>query len=157
MTTGFVTFTRDGTAHLAFRSGDAVVDLGPGSLDALLPQGRPAWERVTEQALRAAAAGDARPLEEHEPRLPFTVADYVDFYSSLEHATNLGRMFRPDAEPLLPNWRHLPVAYHGRAGNPDTAFVAVGLQGVPTGRAGRVLLARPACACRRAAVRRCCR
>src|SRR4029453_12613725 len=48
--------------------------------------------------------------------LPIAVADYVDFYSSIEHATNLGRMFRPDAEPLLPNWRHLPVAYHGRAG-----------------------------------------
>jgi fumarylacetoacetase len=48
--------------------------------------------------------------------LPFEVGDYVDFYSSLEHATNLGRLFRPDAEPLLPNWRHLPVAYHGRAG-----------------------------------------
>src|SRR5687767_15846754 len=56
------------------------------------------------------------PLAEVEPELPFTVADYVDFYSSLEHATNLGRMFRPDAEPLLPNWRHLPVGYHGRAG-----------------------------------------
>ena len=40
----------------------------------------------------------------------------MDFYSSLHHATNLGRMFRPDAEPLLPNWRHLPVGYHGRAG-----------------------------------------
>jgi fumarylacetoacetase len=49
-------------------------------------------------------------------RLPFEVADYVDFYSSLEHATNMGRMFRPDAEPLLPNWRWLPVGYHGRAG-----------------------------------------
>jgi fumarylacetoacetase len=48
-------------------------------------------------------------------RLPFTVRDYVDFYSSLEHASNLGRMFRPDAEPLLPNWRHLPIGYHGRA------------------------------------------
>jgi fumarylacetoacetase len=48
--------------------------------------------------------------------LPFQVGDYVDFYSSLEHATNLGRMFRPDQEPLLPNWRWLPVGYHGRAG-----------------------------------------
>ena len=48
--------------------------------------------------------------------MPFEVADYVDFYSSLDHATNLGRMFRPDAEPLLPNWRHLPVGYHGRSG-----------------------------------------
>jgi fumarylacetoacetase len=49
--------------------------------------------------------------------LPFDVADYVDFYSSLEHATNMGRLFRPDAEPLLPNWRWLPVGYHGRAGS----------------------------------------
>jgi fumarylacetoacetase len=48
--------------------------------------------------------------------LPFEVADYVDFYSSIHHATNLGRLFRPDGEPLLPNWRRLPVGYHGRAG-----------------------------------------
>jgi fumarylacetoacetase len=49
-------------------------------------------------------------------RLPFDVADFVDFYSSREHATNLGRILRPGQEPLLPNWRWLPVAYHGRAG-----------------------------------------
>jgi fumarylacetoacetase len=48
--------------------------------------------------------------------LPFEVADYVDFFSSLEHATNMGRLFRPDVEPLQPNWRRLPVGYHGRAG-----------------------------------------
>ena len=41
--------------------------------------------------------------------LPFEVADYVDFYSSLEHATNMGRLFRPGADPLLPNWRYLPI------------------------------------------------
>ncbi|HSO01569.1 MAG TPA: fumarylacetoacetase [Gaiellaceae bacterium] len=116
MTRGFGTFLRDGVAHLGFRSGEAVVDLGEGSLDALLPQGRAAWERATEEAVTAAERGDALPLADVEPRLPFTVADYVDFYSSLEHATNLGRMFRPDSEPLLPNWRHLPVGYHGRAG-----------------------------------------
>jgi fumarylacetoacetase len=56
------------------------------------------------------------PLGNVQWHLPFAVADYVDFYSSLEHATNMGRMFRPDAEPLLPNWRRLPVGYHGRAG-----------------------------------------
>jgi fumarylacetoacetase len=44
------------------------------------------------------------------------VADYVDFYSSRHHAENLGRILRPDGEPLTPNWRHLPVGYHGRAG-----------------------------------------
>ncbi len=48
--------------------------------------------------------------------LPFEVADYVDFYSSVEHATNLGRILRPNQEPLLPNWKHLPIGYHGRAG-----------------------------------------
>ena len=113
MIRGFGTFVRDGETRLGFRNGDGVADLGPGSLDELLPQGRGAWERETERAL---AADPAVALDEVEPLLPFTVADYVDFYSSLEHATNLGRMFRPDSEPLLPNWRHLPVGYHGRAG-----------------------------------------
>ncbi len=117
MIQGFGTFARaGGERRLGFRSGDAVVDLGEGSLDELLPRGRAEWERVTEEAVTAADAGKVIPLAEVEPVLPFTVADYVDFYSSLEHATNLGRMFRPDSEPLLPNWRHLPVGYHGRAG-----------------------------------------
>jgi fumarylacetoacetase len=44
------------------------------------------------------------------------VADYVDFYASLDHASNVGRIFRPDGEPLTPNWRHMPIGYHGRAG-----------------------------------------
>jgi fumarylacetoacetase len=47
--------------------------------------------------------------------LPMEIGDYVDFYSSLEHATNLGRLFRPNAEALLPNWRWIPVGYHGRS------------------------------------------
>jgi fumarylacetoacetase len=49
-------------------------------------------------------------------RLPFAVGDYVDFYASEHHATNLGRLFRPDAAPLTENWKHLPVGYHGRSG-----------------------------------------
>jgi fumarylacetoacetase len=118
VTVGFGTFIRAGGApRLGFRSGDTVVDLGEGSLDDLMSQGRLVWEKATEGAVRNAETGDrCVPAEECEPLLPFTVADYVDFYSSLEHATNLGRMFRPDTEPLLPNWRHLPVGYHGRAG-----------------------------------------
>ncbi len=56
------------------------------------------------------------PMPEATLLLPFAVADFVDFYSSLEHATNLGKIFRPESEPVLPNWRHLPVGYHGRAG-----------------------------------------
>jgi fumarylacetoacetase len=47
--------------------------------------------------------------------VPCDIGDYVDFYSSIEHATNLGRLFRPDAEPLLPNWRWIPIGYHGRS------------------------------------------
>ena len=56
------------------------------------------------------------PLADVSLHLPVEVADYVDFYASLDHASNVGKIFRPDAEPLLPNWRHLPVGYHGRAG-----------------------------------------
>lgn len=47
--------------------------------------------------------------------LPVAIGDYTDFYSSIEHATNVGKMFRDPANALLPNWRHLPVGYHGRA------------------------------------------
>ena len=47
-------------------------------------------------------------------RLPFAIGDYTDFYASIHHATNVGSMFRPD-NPLLPNYKHLPVGYHGRA------------------------------------------
>lgn len=46
--------------------------------------------------------------------LPIAIGDYTDFYSSIHHATNVGKLFRPD-NPLFPNWRHLPVGYHGRA------------------------------------------
>jgi len=46
--------------------------------------------------------------------LPVNVGDYTDFYSSLEHATNVGKMFRPD-NPLVANWKHIPIGYHGRA------------------------------------------
>jgi len=49
-------------------------------------------------------------------RMPIEVGDYVDFYSSEQHATNVGEMFRPDGDALLPNWKHLPVGYHGRSG-----------------------------------------
>src|SRR4051812_15484367 len=107
-----------GANGLLWRDGERIVDLsGLGdvfaqpTLNPLLAAGPHAWR----DAIEAARAHDGPTAR--EPRtLPFEVADYVDFYSSLEHATNLGRMFRPDSEPLLPNWRWLPVGYHGRAG-----------------------------------------
>jgi fumarylacetoacetase len=107
---------------LLWREGGDVIDLsGLGdvfarpTLNPLMAGGRAVWD----EAISAARSHDGPriPLGEARVRLPFDVADYVDFYSSLEHATNLGRMFRPDQEPLLPNWRWLPVAYHGRAGS----------------------------------------
>jgi fumarylacetoacetase len=130
---------RGGSPRPGARRGDRVLDLGAlaraelldafpdaaeafaaPALDGFMAAGRAAWEATTEQL--AALAGDPRadahshPLADVSPRLPFTVADYADFYASLDHATNLGRLFRPGGEPLLPNWRHLPVGYHGRAG-----------------------------------------
>ena len=50
-----------------------------------------------------------------EMHLPLKIGDYTDFYSSIEHATNIGSMFRDPSNPLLPNWKHIPVGYHGRA------------------------------------------
>jgi fumarylacetoacetase len=55
------------------------------------------------------------PSGEIEMMMPIKVGDYTDFYSSIEHATNVGIMFRDPANALLPNWRHMPVGYHGRS------------------------------------------
>ena len=127
----------DGVPRVGVRIGDWVLDLarlardghvdGPfdqPSLNAFMAVGPAGWRAVRERltslvcdsSARAVVAPALLPLDEMTLHLPFTVADYVDFYSSIEHATNLGRLFRPDSEPLLPNWRHLPVGYHGRAG-----------------------------------------
>ncbi|WP_187478209.1 fumarylacetoacetase [Amniculibacterium sp. G2-70] len=54
-------------------------------------------------------------LDKVEMLMPIHVQNYTDFYSSIEHATNVGKMFRDPANALLPNWKHLPVGYHGRA------------------------------------------
>ncbi len=56
-----------------------------------------------------------RPASDFIMHLPVAVGDYTDFYSSIEHATNVGKMFRDPENALLPNWRHLPVGYHGRS------------------------------------------
>ncbi|MCB9329432.1 MAG: fumarylacetoacetase, partial [Lewinellaceae bacterium] len=55
------------------------------------------------------------PISEVEMHLPVRIGDYTDFYSSIEHATNVGKMFRDPENALLPNWKHLPVGYHGRS------------------------------------------
>ncbi|CAN5631181.1 fumarylacetoacetase [soil metagenome] len=85
------------------------------------PAHRAVRQRITD-LLRSDAVALADIREQvfvHESRanmhLPVRVGDYTDFYAGIHHAENVGRMFRPDGDPLLPNYRHMPVAYHGRA------------------------------------------
>jgi fumarylacetoacetase len=124
---GFGVFSVGGDEpRVGFRVGGWILDLAAAglgadfdsaSLNAFLALGRSAWEDTVARVDELVGAGvELVPAADVTSHLPFELADYVDFYSSLEHATNLGRLFRPDAEPLLPNWRHLPVGYHGRAG-----------------------------------------
>jgi fumarylacetoacetase len=101
-----------GVLDLAAALGHEV--FGAASLNPLMARGPKFW-RETHAMVKELDAPVMEPREV-ELLMPFEVADYVDFFSSLHHATNMGRMFRPDAEPLFPNWRHLPVAYHGRSG-----------------------------------------
>jgi fumarylacetoacetase len=98
-------------------------------LNAFLDAGRAVWTAVRariQSLLRADHSGDAALYDTDRDRffveqrgavmvVPMHVGDYVDFYSSIEHATNLGRLFRPNSPPLLPNWKWLPVGYHGRS------------------------------------------
>jgi fumarylacetoacetase len=98
------------------------------SLNALAASGRATWRALRARLSELLAEGNRELLEAGiaeralvrrdavEMLLPLAIGDYVDFYSSLEHATNLGKILRPGSEPLLPNWRHLPVGYHGRSG-----------------------------------------
>jgi fumarylacetoacetase len=113
--------------------GDLVLDLhaatgdavhATGSLNAFMARGPGAWQALradlttwlTDPAHREDVEPHLLPGTDVTMHLPIEVADYVDFYSSQHHAENLGRMFRPDSPPLTPNWKHLPIGYHGRAG-----------------------------------------
>jgi fumarylacetoacetase len=138
-------FKTGAESHIGVAIGDSIFDLHAASradlmrdaaapdalraatLNPLLGLGREAWIRLRARVidlLRAdtteiAAASRENflvPLDGAQMLIPFEVHDYVDFYSSLEHATNLGKIMRPGSEPLLPNWRWLPVGYHGRGG-----------------------------------------
>jgi fumarylacetoacetase len=125
--------------RVGVRIGDYVLDAGMAaefvgmesgvswlqpSLNHFLSLGRPAWtaarawlsEVLTNPAHQDGIAPYLVPLAEVTLHLPIEVADYVDFYASENHATNVGAIFRPGGEALPPNWKHLPIGYHGRAG-----------------------------------------
>jgi len=116
--------------RIGVRVGDSVVDLAllldePAfrcpTLGPLMATGPANWASVRAEMQEVLDSGyiplgAVHPVGEVTLHLPFEVADYVDFYASEHHASNVGRIFRPDAPPLLPNWKHLPVGYHGRAG-----------------------------------------
>ena len=115
--------------RVATRLGAHVVDLAmlldddvfaAPTLNPFMAQGPERWAAV--RAALTAALADGLPDEGVHPvadvtlHLPFEVADYTDFYASEQHASNLGRLFRPDSpDPLMPNWKHMPVSYTGRA------------------------------------------
>lgn len=133
-----------GQPHIGVAIGDSIFDLylaaqaglfegviSPAVLQAptlnlLLAAGRAAWSEVRERVRALLIEGTSElgsidrdallmPRTSAKMLLPFAVGDYVDFYSSLEHATNLGKIFRPGGEPLMPNWRWIPIGYHGRS------------------------------------------
>jgi fumarylacetoacetase len=130
-------FRREGAAaRIGVAFGDAVLDLrtasGAGLLDGLPEETRDACATETLNALMALTSEHWHALRarlktlvtaapEHMVNmrdvtmlLPVAIGDYTDFYASLHHAQNVGRLFRPD-NPLLPNYKHLPIGYHGRA------------------------------------------
>jgi len=122
----FGVFRRDSEAHICTALEDRIIDLHvavrDGAIDepALLEPVLNAFmakgtavavkQRVREMDLERYAV----PMEGAEMLLPVRIGDYTDFYASVHHATNVGSMFRPD-NPLLPNYKWLPVGYHGRA------------------------------------------
>ena len=125
--------------RVGVRIGDFVLDAGAAaefvgmesglcwaqpSLNHFLSLGRPAWtaarswliEVLSNPAHRDGIEPYLIPIAEVTLHLPIEVADYVDFYASANHATNIGKIFRPDGQALTPNWKHLPIGYHGRSG-----------------------------------------
>lgn len=123
----------DGSPRIGVGSGTDVVDLSALGIDSvdpllvtadrlnpLLAAGRASWGALRDELVAKEMDGTLdrarRPARSVEFHLAWEVTDFVDFYSSRQHAENMGAIFRPDADPLPANWLTLPVGYHGRAG-----------------------------------------
>lgn len=112
--------------RMGYLSGDAASPAqacAAPALNELMGLGRPAWRALRVALGNLLAAGSSAesdgetllvPMRDAEMLLAARVGDYSDFYASIQHATNVGRMFRPDS-PLLPNYKYVPIGYHGRA------------------------------------------
>ncbi|MFN2449864.1 MAG: fumarylacetoacetase [Candidatus Baltobacteraceae bacterium] len=140
----FGVFERHGVRHIGVAIGASIFDLhdaaGAGlfddilartvleasTLNPLLSAGRKVWSELRARLMETLRSTTVlldrvdrdkllAPQHGAKMHVPMHVGDYADFYSSLEHATNLGKIFRPDGEPLLPNWRWVPIGYHGRS------------------------------------------
>lgn len=135
-----VASTADGGAQVVTRLGDDVIELSTlaeldnlrkwartfrqSSLNPFISQGHSSWSAarkwlqdiLRDERRRALVAQATKPVSEVTLHLPVHIADYVDFYASEQHATNVGSIFRPDGAALTPNWKHLPIGYHGRSG-----------------------------------------
>jgi fumarylacetoacetase len=135
----FTTLDRPTEPRVGVAVGDRVLDLtaasyrlisgradlfSTGRLDTFLGAGDMAWAQIrkaltrwlSDDGYREALEDLLVPAAEVTMHLPFEVADYVDFYASEHHASNVGQIFRPGGRAVHPNWRQLPVGYHGRAG-----------------------------------------
>jgi fumarylacetoacetase len=118
--------------------GDQILDLaalgiktGP-TLNGIASLGRPAWRRLRSQLSKGLSTGKANkrfsryllPMKQAELYLPVAIGDYTDFYSGIHHATNVGKLLRPD-NPLLPNYKWVPIGYHGRSSSVVVSGTAV--------------------------------
>lgn len=123
--------------------GEGVLDVAPlledetfaqDSLNDFMARGPSTWHEVRSRLAEVLHQPGARdrvgahlhPRTRVQLRMPLRVGDFVDFYSSLEHATNLGKILRPHAPSLPPAWRHLPIGYHGRAGTVVVSGTSIG-------------------------------
>jgi fumarylacetoacetase len=135
MNLAYGVFRRDAENAIGVAMGDRILDLrrsaAGGLFDSLPPETRSACSSETLNALMALTPLHWRglrarlrelahadpylvPMRDAEMLLPVSIGDYTDFYASIFHATNVGKRFRPD-NPLLPNYKHIPIGYHGRA------------------------------------------
>jgi fumarylacetoacetase len=114
----------DEQVRLGVAIGDQVLDIteafGIGSIEAVMAMPREGRVQLRQRISdflarhRPGREGFLIPMSDVELLLPCSIGDYTDFYASIHHATNVGRMFRPD-NPLFPNYKWMPIAYHGRS------------------------------------------